>query len=236
MKKQLFLIFGLLLLTFSVNADYRSYVWTYEFTTMPQGETELEIYSTLSLADQTNKSSAKWEKKLEIEHGLTKWWDFSLYFVFSQSTSTGDFRFDKIQLRTRLKLIEKESFFVDPLLYLEYKRPADLTSSDVLEAKIILAKDFKQFNSSFNLIFEKELATSKDIEIKYSLGTSYQYIPQLKFGLELTGNLSGTDSQHQFGPTIAVASGELWTSFGVLWALTDKAKDLQIRAIIGLLL
>lgn len=232
---KLLLVIAILSLMVQIaNADYRSYAWTYEFTTMPAGETELEIYSTLSLADQVKKSDAKWEKRIEIEHGLTNFWDFSLYFVFSQTKNTGDFRFDKIQPRMRFKLMEKESFFVDPLLYVEYKRPADLTSSDVLETKLILAKDIEQFNVSFNLIAEKELASSKELELKYAFGTSYQHIPQLKLGFELNGNLNGADSKHYLGPTVALASGKLWASFGSLWALTEKATDLQVRAIIGL--
>lgn len=49
---------GVLVLTQDSFADRRSYVWTYEYQTLPKGMSEIEYYDTVKIPD-TNDSSIK---------------------------------------------------------------------------------------------------------------------------------------------------------------------------------
>jgi len=143
--------------TFAVKsfADFRYYAWTYQFITMLPGETELEFYTNLSQSDLSKPDTAKWKRQLEIETGLTKRWDFSIYFVESYKATDGKTKFDEVKLRTRYKLLEKGKFFVDPLLYVEYKIQTDRSYPDKWETKLILAKDIGRLNVAVNIIPEE---------------------------------------------------------------------------------
>jgi len=59
------------------------------------------------------------------------------------------------KLRTRYKLLEKGKFFVDPLLYVEYKIQTDRSYPDKWETKLILAKDIGRLNVAVNIIPEE---------------------------------------------------------------------------------
>ena len=60
-------------------ADRRSYVWTYEYQTMPKGHAEIEYYLT---EEQKNIEKAKpntWKHWLELEYGINDHWDINIY-------------------------------------------------------------------------------------------------------------------------------------------------------------
>ena len=147
----------LLLSTNAANADRRSYVWTYEYQTMPKGQSELEYYLTHKAPDfhkYDNKNT--WEHQLEYEYGLTDRWDVSVYQRWQQTNTKSDdkFEYTGMKLRTRYRLGEKGIYPLDMLLYLEYIRPDSSNEAEILEGKIILAKDFGKFNVAYNQILK----------------------------------------------------------------------------------
>src|SRR3990172_13305163 len=134
-------------------ADRRAYVWTYEYMTMPRGELELDNYLDFKSPDWGDKSTSEWLHKIELENGITDYWDVALYQVFTQNNTDG-YKYDQMKIRTRYRFFEAGLFIVDPLLYLEYKRPANASDPNVLEGKVILARDIEQFNFAGNFILE----------------------------------------------------------------------------------
>lgn len=215
-------------------ADRRSYVWTYEYLTMPKGETELEYYLDFKEKELNDKTTSAWKHQLEIEHGLTDRWDMSIYQVFSQENGE-PLKYEELKLRTRYRLSEAGKWFVDPLIYLEYKKPSEVSSVDKLEAKLILAKDFNNLNFAWNFIFERGIQSKAETEVEYAVGLSYQFSPSLKIGLEGKGDLGESrNSKHYLSPVISLASGKLWISLGTAFGLTSKSDDFQFRYILGL--
>src|SRR3990170_1904243 len=89
-------------------ADRRSYVWTYEYLTMPKGETELEYYLDFKEKELNDKTTSAWKHQLEIEHGLTDRWDMSIYQVFSQENGE-PLKYEELKLRTRYRLSKAET-------------------------------------------------------------------------------------------------------------------------------
>ncbi|UCD37620.1 MAG: hypothetical protein JSW54_12460, partial [Fidelibacterota bacterium] len=146
-----------------VLADQRSYVWTYEYKTVARGEAELETYFTLSAPEiDAMEGLTNVEHRLELEVGMTDRFDFAIYQIFSQDFGSS-LVYDGFQLRARYRFGERGKYFVDPLLYLEYKSNADFSEREV-EGKLILAKDFGRWNLAFNPILELEHEDEWEVE------------------------------------------------------------------------
>ena len=236
MRRYLMLFFSLLLMLGVASnsyADRRSYVWTYEYKTMPKGMAEVEYYMTTELPD-TNKSKVNtWKHWLELEYGITDHWDVSMYQQFKQSnTGTSDkFEYDGFKLRTRYRIAEKNKLPIDTLLYLEYIRNDNLEKPNVLEGKIVLAKDIDKFNVAYNQILKQELDSDGETEHEYATGISYEFLPSLKFGVESKGNYS--KEKYAVGPTLSLTTDRFWVSAGAAFGVNEKTDDLQTRMIVG---
>ncbi len=221
-----------------VSADYRYYVWTYQFITMMPGHAELEFYTRMDHKDAAKPETASWKRQIEIESGLTERWDFSFYLVDSYKSTDARSKFDEVKIRTRYKLANKDSWIIDPLFYLEYKIQTDRSYPDRWETKLILAKDVDRFNFSINIIPEeyyKSGTKEKDWKVEYASGASYSPFVKdvVRFGIEAKGDLK--EDKHLLGPTISFRGKTIWTAAGVVFGLNDKSDDYQFQTIIGLL-
>lgn len=211
-----YIICGMVSLSWS---DFRYYVWTYQFITMMPGRTELEFYTRVDHTELSKPDTAKWKRQMEIEIGLTSRWDFSFYLVDSYKATDGKTKFDEIKLRTRYKLADKNRFFVDPILYLEYKIQTDRSYPDKWETKLILAKDIEDFNIALNVIPEEYYKTGtkeKDWKVEYSAGISHPVIVDtFKIGVEIKGDLKY--EKHLLGPTISFRGKSIWSAIGFVF-------------------
>jgi hypothetical protein len=223
-------------MTTTVFADRRHFVWTYEYATMPAGAAEFEHYFGYKLNDRDARDDGQYSHQLEIEVGITDRWDISLYQTFAQVNNAG-FDYDGFKVRTRYRLFEMGQYFVNPLLYLEVKRPADHADPTEVEGKLILARTHRQIFSAFNLVVERELGSGHDLEWKYDIGIGYEFIPAVSVGFESKGNFeSGEEGKQGIGPSVSVARGSVWFSSGVLFPLTDQTSDFEFRYIMGIFL
>jgi hypothetical protein len=239
-KRYLLFVLVVLLLAMAIAgpvfADRRYFVWTYGYRTMPAGNAEVEYYYDYKMPDRNDRSDSKFTHQLELEFGITDRWDISLYQVFSQ-VHDSDFRYDGMKIRTRYRFLEAGQFFVDPLLYLEFKRPANHDEPTVVEGKLVLAKTVNKYFTAFNLVAEREMGSGHELEWKYDIGVGYAPSPSFAFGLESKGNFeTGADAKQGLGPTITVAKGSLWFTTGILFPLTEKASDVEFRYILGIFL
>jgi hypothetical protein len=215
-------------------ADRRGYVWTYEYMTMPEGTSELEYYLTMKVPDLHKYDDRNsWEHQAEYEYGLTDWWDIAVYQRWQHTVTPTDdkFEYTGTKLRTRYRFGEKGMYPLDVLLYLEYIRPDDSDSPEVLEGKLILAKDFGKINVAYNQIVEDGISHGGETEHAYAAGVNYEFNPICKLGIESTGNL--TDDKYYLGPTVSWAHQEFWVALGALRGLNDRSDDLRVRLIAG---
>ncbi len=228
-----FAFFFVFLVNYS-NADQRSYVWTYEYMIMEPGQAELEQYTTFSASDMDNyEKTVSTELNLETEIGMSKHYDFAIYQTFKQSAGAS-LKYDGYKLRARFLIGEKNQFFMDPLIYLEYKGKADF-SKHVFEPKIILAKDFGDFNIALNPYCEIEQEGGSEWEFawKYAFAASYKPLDLMSIGLEAKGDETG----NYIGPTISHGSKHLWGAIGTLYKIgkVDEGKpEFQLRFILGI--
>ena len=169
---------------------------------------------------------------LEFEIGMNSRFDIGIYQNFSQDPGKS-FKYDGYKMRMRYRIGEKNKYFMDPLLYLEYKGNTDF-SKHVLEGKLILARDFGPVNIALNPMIEIETHSGKQkIVWKYNAGISKHFIPLLSLGLELRGN-----SEHQYlGTVITHGKDGLWIALGTAFAITNVSKGVnpfKIRMIMGI--
>jgi len=152
----------------TLKADKRAYVWTYEYQTMEAGEVELEHYLSFSTPSSNSfNSTTTTEHNIEIEVGMTDRFDFSIYQVFKQAPES-PLSYSGYKLRFRYRLGDKGDLFMDPLLYFEYKGKPDF-SEHGYEGKLILAKDFSNFNVAINPVYEIEYEHNDwKTELKYN--------------------------------------------------------------------
>ena len=238
MRKYLLIIPGLFLtlgITSSSYADRRSYVWTYEYITMPKGMWELETYVTTEVPNLHKSNINVIKPQLELEYGITDRWDAAMYqmWKFKNKKYENDSEYEGFKLRTRYRIGGKGKYFVDPLLYFEYIRDDDFSKPNVGEAKLVLAKDLGDFNVSYNQIIKRNLQRQGKTDHEYAAGINYAFTPRFRVGLESKGNYPR--EKYALGPTISYAFKKAFMAVGAVFGLNEQTDDLQTRMIVGVL-
>ncbi|MEW6170885.1 MAG: hypothetical protein AB1472_04950 [Candidatus Omnitrophota bacterium] len=214
-------------------ADRRSYVWTYEYMTMPKGAWELEHYLTSEIPDINRSNINTLKEWLELEYGITNNWDVAVYqmWKFNNKRFENDSEYDGFKIRTRYRFGQKGRFIVDPLIYVEYIRDDNFHKPNIIETKLILAKDIGNFNISYNQIAKRNLEQKGKTDHEYATGITYRIFSNFKLGMESKGNYS--KEKYALGPTISWAGRRFWISLGAAFGLNKKTDDIQTRMIIG---
>lgn len=214
-------------------ADKRAYVWTYEYQTMPRGGVELEGYSTFSTPDAgTFENITSVEHQLEVEVGMTDRYDFAIYQVFRQEPESA-LTYDGFKLRARYRFGEKGLYFLDPLVYAEFKDTPDF-SEPVVELKLILAKDSGRFNVSLNPILEVgDEDGNWEADPEYAVGMSLGVVGELlRVGVEAKGGEHG----HYVGPVISHGGSPAFVALGSAIKVSDidaGEPEVEVRLLVG---
>ncbi len=216
----------------TAHADRRKYAFTYQYGTIAPAASELEFYQTTKLA-----AVDSWEYRIEIEHGLTPKCDISLYQIFEQNQNES-LKWSAVQLRGRYRLANPGEFLLDPLLYLEYNRNTDLTAQNVVEAKVILSRNFGRENLSLNPVFEVKFAPGEPVtEVGFDIGFAHEFSYAVSLGVEGSGRWESEDGETEatsyLGPVISMAHGEVYSTIGVGWGMTDESDDARVRLLLG---
>lgn len=229
----LFASFVLLAAVNSVFADYRSYVWTYEYQTLPKGKGETEFYETIKIPDTNDPAIKTFEHWLEYEYGITDHFDLAVYQMWKTNDKREelDTQYDGTKVRGRYRIGEKGKHFLDTLLYAEYIRSARHHNPHELELKIILAKDIGDFNIAYNQILSQELESDGITESEYACGASYRLNHNFRVGIESKG--SYLKDKYSLGPTISFKTKRFWVTAGFAAAMHKRADDVQVRVITG---
>jgi hypothetical protein len=247
MKPALIVVVALAAVPALARADRRGFTRTYEYQTMPEGQTEVELYSTWNRATWADGAKEKHDLQLEIEHGITDRWDVSLYHVFSQTsgdaTTAVPMHLAEVKLRSRYRFAERGELPVDVLADGELVRGFG-ASAYAAEAKAVVARDFGMATVAANLIgevgFGADVAEA-EVELGWAVGGSYELSPAWKLGAESWGKfepseLDATLSAYA-GPAVSwAASGKLWVTTTAGFGLNDHSDKFSLRALIGLAL
>jgi hypothetical protein len=222
-------------------ADRRMFTSTYEYKTVPEGHTALELWHTESRATWDDDSPHAMTEILELEHGLTDHWDAALYTVFTQvgsadPTIAQPLSLHEMKVESRYRFADRGELPVDIMAYGEVAREFGGGAYE-LEAKAILARDFDKLLIAANLIGAVELGSDvpeTEAEFGWAVGATYEVHPKLNIGVETFGEIEEEEVAASVGPAIAVApSGNFWFTFTAGFGLTDEAPKLSGRLIVG---
>lgn len=237
------LLASTLILVFSshARADLRSFTETYEYTTVPEGKTAVELWHTQGRTTWKANTPQSFEQIVELEHGITDKWDFAIYSVFAQvsgdAMTAEPFHFSELKLETRYRLADRGDWPVDTLLYLETAKAFGTSAYDV-EGKVIGARDFDKLTAAVNAIAEIQFGNDVKetaLELGFAAGITYQIHPKLRVGAETYGSYEDETFAASAGPAISLAlSSNFWLTITAGFGLNDNADAFRGRAIIGI--
>ena len=251
MKKTVFAAacIALPLLASSARADRRAYGVTYEAVTAPQGEIDVETWSTFAPQGEVDggPSSRGVREMVELEYGITDRWDVALYnmldMITSGNTSSG---YAGLKLETRYRPSDRGEWPVDPVFYFEFQQLFRGDANQKYEAKLILAKDIGDVNIAANIALEEERTTEPawNTEVEYAAGTSYALSPAWMIGAEVfgkaeKGEMGGINNRSWAGPALSWAGGGrgvlrgVWITLSGGAGLGGEADPYYARAIVG---
>ena len=228
---------------FTARADERPYAFTYEPTVSAQGETELEVYETLSEPRSRSHFDRVWTHQLELGYGLTDWMQASGYGVF-RTTTLKTFELQAVKAEARAKVLGGDSP-VHVVLYVEVEKEVVDDKPWALEQKLILGKDYGPVSWALNLIAEQEFPKGggKEIVFGWSGGVAGKLGSHVRVGAESFGErkkeVEGEVLWEAYaGPTAVVSlpSGPFnaaWLIAGVGFGLNDTSDRAQARVVLG---
>lgn len=223
------------------SAHAKKYVFNREYKTLPQGMFELESWtkSKVSDWDKSNKNSFDYEQ--ELEYGVTDNWTIAHYQTWQTSNQPGpdDSTYYKgFKFETKYRFGHKGKYWVDPLVYLEWvTNVRNRDNPNKIEAKIVLSKDFGDWNLNYNQVMESELGGGGRTEHGYTGGISYKLPHEFQIGMEAKGDYWRPGSHRNrfsLGPTIAWEGNYFWIAGGMAFGVNNSADDFEARIIVGI--
>jgi hypothetical protein len=191
LKTDLGLLSFVSLFSLVLNGAEGPYFVTYDHHLEEPGNLEVSINPVIGRPTGGNTFLGSWT---EFEYGTKGWWTTELYLE-GQTTRHDSTVFTGLRLENRFRPLMGEHW-INPVLYFEFENinGANKTLQEVvgfdsqsdhavsnakaraekkheIEAKLILGSEFKGWNVSENLIFEKNL-TNAPWEFGYALGTN----------------------------------------------------------------
>ena len=225
----------LVALSLPARADRRSFGYTYEYQTMPQGGLDLEIWAT-QLRPAFGDPASGYELQLEVEYGITDHWDIAFYQVFAQGPGETDaFAFDATKIETRYRFAERGEWPIDVVAYFEAAKP--LREDEVeLEFKAILARDVGPVTFALNLIGEIKIGSESKFIPGWAFGGTWEIVPAFHIGAEFFGERNEDDTVHAWvGPALSWApSPKLWVTLSGAFGVTENSDDFIARLIFGI--
>jgi hypothetical protein len=230
-------------------ADRRSFGYTYEYATLPEGQTEVEVWHTQTRDTWDATSAQRFEEKIEFEYGVTDRYDLSMYTVFAESTDE-NLHLDAVRIENRYRFADRGEWPVDTIAYVELAKDFGASIYEI-EGKAIVSRNFDNLLVAANAIGEVAFGNNvphRDLSLGWSVGASYELHPKLRLGVESWGasedneDGNGRTLRAAIGPAISVApSSKLWVAgtagFGI--ASTFESDDFagaafSARVVIGM--
>ena len=244
MKAKWAVVLGLLMCGRGIpdaQAHLRDYLVSQDVYTAKRGEFEVEFYNDMNFAEADNDASYNSKHQVELEYGILNRLQLAYYEVYTWDREQ-DWERDEFKIEAKWGLAEPGQWPVDVALYTEYANPnghRDI-SSDELENKVILSKDFGPLNVVGNFIFERELNSGEPWEYEYTAGVSYAVTPRTRLGLEVKQSLGTSDDFRADDTQPLYLVPGVYTSItphvrlllGPAFGLTKASDDLQLRSIV----
>lgn len=226
-----------------VFAHARHYVFNQQYQTLPKGVFEVESHTTLKVPWDENSNVNTWNFQQELEYGVTDHLNLAHYQVWERQNKRNDddtTKYAGFFWEAKYRLGEKGKYWVDPLLYFEYKydpRARFTGASHTFESKIVLSKDFGKWNTVYNHVMESKLGHKGRTDHKYTLGLSYEVLKDTRLGVEAKGDYwrAGSNlNRIALGPVLAYEHQYFWAAVGCAFGVNRHADDYETKISFGI--
>ncbi|MES1171983.1 MAG: hypothetical protein ABUL77_01995 [Bacteroidota bacterium] len=215
-----------------VRADPHPLPYSYPYSTLPRGMSEIEQYVDITPVrsfDSMGNPTTPMRGVLvtELEYGITDRLELGFYLQFSSdpgSTNGGDapLRFDGLKQRLRYRFADAGVWPVNVAIYGEI---AELQNEIELEAKIILDRRLGRWHLIANLWGEREFYHSgrREWVANPTGGASFEIVPAFHVGIEywMRAEFGATEApgiakpfnaraHHYLGPAFLLQGGRVW--------------------------
>jgi hypothetical protein len=239
MMKRLAIAASWFVLTSTAAADRRLFTYTYEYSTVPQGSTALQLWHTEDRSTWEPDSAHSMENRFEIEHGLSDHWDAGLLSVFGQTASNSPglapqpYSFKQIKLETRYRFADRGEWPVDVLAYGELIKWFGEGIYE-LEGRAVAARNFDSVTAAVNVFGVAVFDPKPRGVFGYAGALSYELHPKFSLGAEAHGERNDGAWSHAAGPAASLApAANLWVAFTLGLGLNDAAPALAGRFIVA---
>ncbi len=171
--------------------------------------------------------------RLLQSYGMTNYWDTRVAATFSHN---GDASTDIVGWENKFQLTQKDEFFVDLGLRLDYAYSTNAGTDEVL-ARLLAAKKNGPFGQIANFSFGRQVGegASNDIGFDIAYGVAYDLSPTYAIGLEYYGDFDDFDNSyseqvHQVGPVLYGNHGMFRYQAGLLAGVSEAAPDVALKA------
>ena len=226
-------VIALLASTSTSRADRKSFTNTYEYATLPEGQTELELWHTQSRDTWDKATAERFEEKIEIEHGITDHLDASMYTVLTEvagGAMGGDqpLSLDAIRFETRYRVADRGQLPVDTVLYFEVAKDFGKSVYE-LEGKWIAARDFDRVTAAVNLIGVGKIGNdvrTNEFDLGWAAGLTYEITPKLRLGAETWGLHDRLGTRWAAGPALSLApTSKFWLAATAGFGFEDHVES-----------
>ena len=175
-------VLALFLLSFRASAsayrdDYLNETLVYR--TVDRGTTEFENWFDL---EQPRSESTFFRYALTLEQGVTD--HFMLSALIALDTVRDGFNYGRSRVEARYRFGEENPNGISVATSLELEDD-QLERSDNLIARVVLNRDFKDFNVTLNLLPQFELRGHEGHAFGYAIGLRYGQKQLVRYGLEI---------------------------------------------------
>ncbi|MFT3699213.1 MAG: hypothetical protein QM831_39060 [Kofleriaceae bacterium] len=231
--------FLLVLIPAVAAAEPRSFGKTYEYATLPEGETEVSLWHGLDRDAWESNSRQELQERLQIGFGVLDRLETSLFAEFSQA-SDQDFRFDALRFQARIRAIDAdqwEKIGLGVVVHVEAAKQFSVGEYD-LRGELDVTRAFDRILVAVNGIANYPVGHDvhdADVTYAWAGGVSYEVVTKLRIGAELFGNHMPGTTQNDLGPVISVTpSRKLWLAVTAGFGLSDPSPAFAGQLIVGL--
>ena len=152
---------------------------TLVYRTVDRGTTEFENWFDL---EQPRSESTFFRNALTLEHGVTD--HFMLSALIALDTARDGFNYGSSRVEARYRFGEENPNGISVATSLEFEDD-QLERSDNVIARVILNRDFKDFNVVLNLLPQFELRGNQGHAFGYAIGLRYGQDQPVRYGVEI---------------------------------------------------
>lgn len=242
MKKSIYIVFLTTLgaCCTSILLAQEDFYKVYQYETPLVGRAELSLYNTyipgsnldLNYFNKTLSRQNMFAHSIEAEFGITDHFAVGAYADF-EDPRNGNFNYVRSHFVARYRFFQRYDKLVNTALYVEYYVPRrSYSTSQELEARLILDKDFKDFRVALNPMVSVYTTGDEGKSLQPGINAGIYYRRHnVQPGLEFYSNLK--EKTASVFPTVDIfLSPTISWNFGLGFGLNKQSDEFTIKSIL----